>query len=569
MPTAIALIPTRLTTTALGLPSLVGDRLAGQAVLEHTVARVARVEQVQKIVLLHASQDDPAGLLSKKDYGKPVETFADPDNLQDAYLRKRVAARKWSLSAWRGGLGGATCYDELLPAGAMQRAMEHYKADAALLVGADWLLVDPEYCRRVLGLHLAHPQDMQMTFTQAPPGLAGIALGHELIGQLVENKVGFGQLLTYNPAKPQADPIGRDVCCQVPASVRSCRQRLIYDTPASAALIRWVADRLGDRLAQADAAEVTDAVAKLDDQTAGSFAKLPQMISLELTPQRRVTGPITPQHYAKLDRQPMPLDMAKRIVAQMGQDKDTVLTLGGLGDALLYEHWEEVVVAARDAGVLGIAVETDLLVEQSVVERLLELPIDVVSVRLNADTAATYEKVMAPDDTFDDGFAGLVKKLEWLFNTRNRRTRDLLAGANGDSVAHDAGLPWVVLRLVKTKDTLADMETFYDRWVYYAGHAVIEPFTAGCGLAPDLSPVRMAPPKRTPCRQLMGRMTILSDGRVAQCDQDWLGAAVGGDATATPLADIWQSMQATRRAHEQGQWDQLELCRKCHEWHRP
>ncbi|WP_348246604.1 SPASM domain-containing protein, partial [Salmonella enterica] len=69
----------------------------------------------------------------------------------------------------------------------------------------------------------------------------------------------------------------------------------------------------------------------------------------------------------------------------------------------------------------------------------------------------------------------------------------------------------------------------------YTGHAVIEPACTGCGAMPDLAPVPMTPPRRRPCRQLGRRMTILSDGTVAGCDQDWRGEAAVGDLTIDTL----------------------------------
>lgn len=567
---AIAVIPTRLKQTVFGLPSLVAQPLAGATVLEHTVARVARVKQVRKVVLLHGPGEDPMALLGTRRFGKPVCGYEASGELSDVYQRMRAAARKWSLTAWRGGLGGATCYDELLPAGPLLEAVEHHKADSALLVGADWPLVDPDICDAVLDKHLQHSDKMQMTFSQAPPGLGGLAMARSLMSQIaLQPHTTIGHMLAYNPTKPQADPIGLDVCIQIPATVRSCANRFVYDTPASAAMISAVGNHLGDRVTEATATEVVDAVADPGGGAAGRMASLPQMISLELTPRRLVSGPVTTQCHVALDRPDMPLDMARQIVSQMGTDRDTVLTLGGLGDALLHEHWDEVVAAAHDAGVLGIAVETDLQIDTAVLERLMELPIDVLSVRINADTTATYKKTMDPDDRLDDGFAKVIKNLQWLFNTRNAQTRRLLESPDGDSPTTAAGLPWVVLRMVKTSDTLAELEPFFDRWMYYTGHAVIESPSTGCGLAPDLSLVQMSPPGRFGCRQITRRMTVHSDGRVALCDQDWLARASVGDAAETPLTEIWQSMRTVREAHEAGQWDTLKICGACHEWHRP
>lgn len=546
MPRAIAIVVTDLERSRLGLPARVRHEVCGASVLSHTVARAAKVGAVRAVVLVHPVGQDVMAPLGGRKFGKPVMTFADPFGLVDRHTAMRRAARKWALSAWRGGLAGAGCYDELLPAGPLIAAMDDQKADSALLVGGDWPLVDPAISEQVLQRHLNQPLAMAFTFSQAPPGLAGVAVGRELLGEIAAKNGLFGRMLSYNPAQPQADPIGRDVCVAINHEVRGCMRRFIDDTPRSSALIDALAARLGDRFATANARTIAEAATQLDPTR---FGNLPQQVTLELTPQRAVTGPITPQHYVQLNRPPMPTDAAIRLVEQMGAEQDIALTLGGLGDALLHPDVFRIIDAARNAGVLGIHVETDLLVDRPILEQLLRAPIDVVSVRLNADTAKMYETVMggAPGD-----FKRVVENVQWLLSNR------------GESV-----LPWIVPRLVKTKATLADMETFFDRWTHVAGQAVIEPATTGAELMPLLAPLDMAPPRRRPCAQLDRRLTVQSDGRAALCDQDWLGRAPIGDANAAPLADIWLSMTGPRDLHRAGRWNEIEVCSRCTEWHRP
>ena len=548
MPKAIALIVTDLQRSRLGLASRVAQHVGQMTVLEQTISRVAQVASVRSILLVHPEGQDPLALLSGRKFNKPLRAWAPPSPTSDPYLAMRTASRKWALTAWRGGLAGSSCYDELLPATPLAAALDHDMADSALLLGADWMLVDPDYCQQVLALHLANPQAMAMTFTQAPPGLGGLAISRQLLSNLAKQNGLIGHMLSYNPTAPQPDPIGRDVCVQIEPQVRNCNHRFIYDTDRSTAMIDRLAQQLGDRFSGASARTVAESVA--GNEHARCSAYLPRQVTLELTPQRLVTGPFIVQTHVDMQRQPMPLDVASKIVSQLGSDGDTVLMLGGLGDALLYAQWEKVVRAAHEAGVLGIAIETDLLVDQPALEALVNLPVDVVSVRLNADTAHTYEVVMGANR-----FGEVVQKLQWLLSNRQEGDRP--------------GLPWIVPRLVKTHQTLDDMESFFDRWVHFTGSAVIEPATTGCQLMPALSPVDMAPPKRCPCRQLDKRMTIHSDGRVALCDQDWLGRASPGNAVTTPLKQIWQSMDPLRLAHQEKRWDQLELCKVCREWHRP
>jgi hypothetical protein len=529
MPRTIALIPVNTQRTALGLPSRVGEMLGDRTVLGHTVERAAAIRGVEAVVLVH-----PRGQTLPR-VEAPVLSIAT-DGWDDPHVEAIRAARKWSPAAWRGGLGGATVFDELLPAGPLVEAMKAHGAASAILLGADWPVLDPAICAGVLGLHLEAPETMRITFSQAPPGLAGVAVSLDLLDEMARGHGTFAQALRYNPRLPTPDPIGRDVCFQIDPRVRSDVRRFVYDTQRG---IAAVCEKGG--------------YAKPQAEIERRHPEMPQQVTLELTPRRLVSGPITPQHHVAFDRGDMPIDAAERIVRQLGDMGDTVLTLGGLGDALLHPQWGRVVEAARDAGVWSVCVQTDLLCNDDTLHQLLQLPIDVTVIRLNADCAATYERVMGADH-----FDAVIKRVEWLYNHRGRSGK-----------RPGAGLPWLVPSLVKTADTLGDLEGYFNRWMHYAGHAMVAPATSGCGLMPELSPVPMASPQRRACRQLGSRMTIHSDGRVALCDQDWLGRAALGETATMSLREVWSRVNEPVAAHAAGRWDDLPLCRGCVEWHRP
>jgi hypothetical protein len=555
MANVIALVVADLERSRLGTASRLAARVAGATVLQHTLTRVARVTGVDQVMVVH-----PAGqaveALAGGAVGKPVTFVPVSEGWRDKHTAGRIAGRKWALGSWRGGIGGMTAYDELLPAGPLLHALQQAQADSCLIVGGDWMLLDPVISSAVLDLHVQNPASLQMTFCQAPPGLSGMAVYRPLLEQLDQKSASFAQLLGYVPSRPQADPIGRDVCFQVEARVRACARRFIYDLPGSTADIDALAGRLGPALQDADALAVIAAVEEIERQR-----PCPRLreVTLELTPRRRVRGPIVPQHHVTIDRPDMPVELALDLVRQVGAMQDVVLTLGGLGDAMLHPRWADIVTAAHDAGVLGVTLETDLRGSRDEVARLLELPLDAVIVRLNADTAAVYEQVMAPGEG-PEAFKAVVDHLQWLLMTRAQR-----ATAEGG----DAGLPWLVPSLVKTADTLRDMETFFDRWMHFTGQAIIAPATSGAGLMPELSPVCMASPRRRPCRQIQNRLTIHSTGLAPRCDQDWLATAPAGDATKQPLTAIWQALSDIRGQHAAGRWSEAGICARCVEWHRP
>ena len=554
---AIAIIVADTQRSRLGLPARLDDVIAGRTVLEHTLQRVTRLKRISKIVLVHPADQDPLSFCQARQAGKRIESFPVAGGLDLPRDRHWAAARAWALTCWRGGIGTATTYDELLPAGPLVQAMQAHDAASALLVRGEWCAFDPALADEQLSQHLENPEAFKLCFTQAPPGLSALVAHRTVLEQVAEHHGGIGQALGYNARRPALDPIGREVNIAVPATVRDTFRRFSYDTPRSIALLRAIAERLGDAFATADAQTITDTCrATESDYPDWSFVRLPQQVTMELTPRREVAGPITPQHYVTFDRPDMDVELARRLFAQLGDPEtagDVALRLGGLGDALLHPHWPELVEAARDAGVLNIALDTDLLCDTDTLERVMDSPVDVLSVRLNADTAETYRQVMG-----DDCFETVAKNLHYVLQKRGERWE-----------RGEPRLPWLVPRLTKTADTLPDLESFFDRWMLAEGHAVVEPAQTGVGLMPAQSPMPMAPPKRRPCRQLAGRMTVLSDGRVALCDQDWQGRAALGEAQTESLLDIWQRVRTPATAHAQGRFDELTLCGACEEWHRP
>lgn len=551
MTQAIALIPVNFNEGGLGLPARVGHALGGRTVLSHVVVRAAAVHGIDQVVIVHRRGAAVRELLPGAETKSVAFVEADDAAWTDPFTPMRRTARLWAPRSWRGGPGGMTCYDELLPAAPLVTAMTQVGAESALLIGADWPWVDADLCGRILDVHRRHPSEMPMVFSQAAPGLAGVAVERGFLEKLAAHPgSGFGPTLAYKPSSPQADPIGKDVCVQVAPAIRDCHARLIYDHPESISLMDTLADR-----ADADAPTLAAAVIDyLGDNPPAS----PQWVRVEITPRRAAVGPIVPQHHVRLDRPDMDLPAARRVFEQIAAWPGCPVMVGHLGDPLLHDDFAAIIQVARDAGVCCIAVETDLLIDDDALFSLLDLPIDILSVRLNADSPRTYEQVMGAPS-----YEQVMTRIERLLNERNRRVREH---------GQPAGLPWVIPRLVKTHDTLADMELFFDRWTHYAGHAVIEPAQSGRSadghdLSPLAGPVPMHPPRRGPCRQIETRMTINSDGRVAGCDQDWLGGAPAGDAA--DLAAAWQTLMRRRALHRAGRHEELALCGTCTEWHRP
>lgn len=560
--TNLAIIHVDLQRGRFGHAVSLHDELAGKTVLQHTIDRVARIAGLDEIVLMHPQDQTLDGAYEMPAESPPITTHAMQQRDQDAWLHGVInSGRKWALTAWRGGIGGMTIYDELLPAYPLLQVAQARNAESVVALRGDWCCIDPELATKQLELHRSAPDAMKLTFSQAPPGLSPLVLHRSVLQEMADHSAVVANLLCYNPKKPAIDPMGKDVNVQVPASVRMQYRRFIYDTPRAIEHLQAVAAQLGDDFSQADAVVVTDASRAVETQEPWrQLERLPQQVNVELSPRRKVDGPLVPQHHLDLNRDDMSGQTLDALLGELGSDEkkdekkgistfngrrdnqnnvlipfflsDTAVLFGGLGDPLLHDDWLSVLDRATKAGLLGVGIETDLLVDDETIDQLATLPLDVIAVRINADSAATYEKLMGID-----GYAKVMDNLQRLFKARNVNRQEG-SGFRG----------WVVPRLVKVAENLSDLETFFERWMTVSGWAVVDRAKTGRGLIPDMSPVPMeAPPASASMEASLStppmkqRLTVLSDGRVCLCGEDWLGRLAMGSLGERGLGELWRS----------------------------
>ncbi|MEM6551822.1 MAG: hypothetical protein AAF750_06820 [Planctomycetota bacterium] len=496
-----------------------------------TLQRALTPPQITAAILLVPTTDPRPSRFSGMDLSKPLHLFPHPALNQPLHTDRTAAARRFAPHAWRGGLGQATVYDELMPALPLADALDHFDEDAALIARLDWCCLDPALAEQQLAVHQGAPEAMKLTFTQAPPGISPLVTSRAVLRDFAEHDAGPGDALRYNPKKPTIDPIGREANIPIPAPIRDHARRFIADTPDALARLTRLAHHLGDAFPTANAETLTATNAQLE---ANDFNHIPHPTShiphprelhLELTPRRTVLGPITPQHHLPqlLNRPDLDPTLAHNLFQQLGQLDDATLYLGHHGEPTLHPDFSSLVHAAHDAGIPTIALQTDLLLERDAVLALLDLPVDAIQVRLNADTAAVYEAEMGLDR-----FKQAADNTLALLHERQER------GSN---------TPWIIPSLTKVTATLKDMESFFERWVTLCGHALIEPFPTANGVIPPRFPVDMTPPKPDPARfRYKHRLTVLADGTLTPCRHDLLGRASLGNAHDAPLVELYQNL---------------------------
>lgn len=564
---AIVAILADLESAPLGQRSRLSTPLCGEAVLRRTVARAARAEKATAVFVRAPSAQCAAirDLLS----GLPVrvEGYDAPRPPFAAIVR---AGRQWGLDGWRGGIGGLCCFDEDAHPAVLAMLAQREQADVVACVPAHAALLAPDLLNKMIGHYESLGGRFQLTFTPAPPGLAATLFATPLLAEIATTNEPPGVLLAYSPSHPGPDLLGKDCAFRPAAIIGEARGRLLADTHRSFERMQsllaegadaWPAQRVCERLIETQSDFrlpisncQTDATFPQSEIENRKSEIVPEEIEIELTTADpwADSSRLRPRGSCVGTRGPLPMEVARQIAAGIRDFDDVRIVLGGFGEPLRHPHWPDIVRTLRDAGAMCIALRTSALgLTDADEEHLFALPVDVVTILLDATTPTTYRTAHGID-----GFAAAKGRIERWMQRRIDRAQVR---------------PLIVPEMVKSELTLAEMEPFFDEWIGRLGWATITGYSHAAHQRADLSVSRMTPPRRVPCRRLRSRMMVLADGRVTACDQDFAARSPLGDLTSQSLAEIWNAgpLAALRAAHARGDHAIHPLCPHCDEWHRP
>ncbi|MCH8271147.1 MAG: DUF115 domain-containing protein, partial [Planctomycetes bacterium] len=514
-----AVIPVDVNVSGLGVRrKLVSCEIAGVNVLRLTLGRLARCETISNVAILTDEPETVRAIAGRVPDGLQVEFVRTPRGALGDRARAVGAARRWSSACWRGALGSLTCYDEVFDPKLFADAMERLDIDAAVVLGPDWAMIEPGLTDRVVRRHLESPEWHKIVFAHVAPGLAPCLIARSLVREMADEADGggafatIGGLLGYVPIRPLPDPIVKPLCVRTDPVLRDLGLRCIADTPDSRRLVQGV---------DLEPSGAIELAASIRDR-AGDPA-YPQQVTIELCT-RRLTGGIRERWQDTRQRADAARAWMEPMLAELCAARpDAAVTLGGNGDPLLHDCWEEIVSIAQRAGA-AVHVRTDLICDAATIERLLACGAGVVSVDLLADDAQTYRDIAGVDH-----FEQVRANVETLLGRR-------------PSVG---GLPlvWIVPRITRCDAVYEQIEPFFDRWIMRAGCAVIDPLPvvmAGERIEPLPLP-REASRRLDACE-----LFIRSDGRATVSQTP--GSPAVGDVTRERLADVWRSVLEARRS---------------------
>jgi spiro-SPASM protein len=293
-------------------------------------------------------------------------------------------------------------------------------------------------------------------------------------------------------------------------------------------------------------------VRMLDADIVLRAGELPAEVDVEVTGRCNVPRyPFAPSSMRARNAD-MPFETFAKIVDQLAEFDDVRMTLGGFGEPLLHPRLPEMLKYARRKGIFGIHVETDgILLKGALAEALLETPVDVVSISLEAFSEPVYRAKKG-----GGAFADVCANVEALIEARNKK---------------GAFLPFIAVEITKTREHDDEVEKFYERWWNRADWVVIRGFNDFAGQVDDHSPLHITPGKRTVCEKLMNGLTVFADGSVPVCRQDFGCGESIGKIPADSIGALWTEgrLPELRAAHAIGDFSRFGLCRRCTEWCSP
>ena len=458
------------------------------SVLAATVARALETTERLEVILITSAEFDPRPLLKPEQIASDRVSIESVDGpVFDPAARAIGRARSFQSWSWRGGVAGLTVYDEVLAAKAIAEVSSRRQLGAALVVGADWTHIDPDVgLDAIARRHHERGGDQRLMFVQAQPGVGGMLLRRDLIDELATTSrlATIGWLLGYQPRHPQSDAITTDACVIAPVETRLARTR-----------------RIGD-------------------------SREPDHLLLQLDT-RRLTGPNTPPlvhtpHTSiatAADGFSMTDEVFTAALDWVRRTPHSLVTLGGPGDPLDHPNAIDWIHAIRDAGAHAIHLRTFLDQRSEVIDSLMGCDVDVLSVELHGTSAET-SRLVCGHDRYTDVMENVQRVIE---------NRTPLSDTTGFAAIAS---PWIVPRIQRRRETLADIEAFHEHWQHVLGTVAIDDVPASS--ESDRNPAtnrKPLLPARVPddvaATITRNRWTIAVDGSVPYSESDASAGTAG------------------------------------------
>lgn len=243
----------------------------------------------------------------------------------------------------------------------------------------------------------------------------------------------------------------------------------------------------------------------------------------------------------------MSMEMFRQIVAEcavMGVDS---VKLNLWGESVLHKKLPEMIQYAKENSRLILQFNTNAnRMTPEISEALVRSGLDKLTMSLDGVSKETYEKVRCGSN-----FERVVRNVNALLEAKKKAA---------------AALPLVTLQIIRMDITAKEIDPFVETWKDRVDYVSVTNIGATTADSAVLSHSLREEKRKTfrPCQQLWQRLSVLWDGTVTVCCNDFDGFLAIGKVGQTPLAELWrgEKLTALRERHKKLKFGNL-ICESC------
>jgi MoaA/NifB/PqqE/SkfB family radical SAM enzyme len=257
-------------------------------------------------------------------------------------------------------------------------------------------------------------------------------------------------------------------------------------------------------------------------------------------------------------------DVFKKAIDEIAEHKIGLLRISPAGEALVHPQFLDQIayIKAKRVGPVDLTTNGLTLDNQAIenggripgktiLDRLVELGLDVIDISLDAATKEAYERIRVWSN-----YHRVWSNIHRLLYLREQKKSPMK----------------VMLSIIDQPEAKGEVEKFVEYWTPLIDRVIVRPYLPNLGLTgrkPGDIVDRHPNVKRWPCPQFWKRVTISEQGDIRFCVVDWLNVSTLGNVKTHSIAELWRSAEYERMrgCHLNGQYSKAHrICGPCTDW---
>lgn len=570
-----------------GYPTNALEEVKGKPLLWHLIERVKRAKKLDEIVVVTTGNEEDKVILEiAKECNVRATILSD-----DRIYRTEFGGRPYYYY-------GIDCPKLLL------EIVDQIKAEIILSIKDDlYSFIDTETIDRIISSHLKNGVDITnnmgilgIDYVAGVSPLCFKRIYDKSAKEIREKEHALGHLVNGSDLIQEYSSMFKVdylksslINANTPEKIK--RLKLDVTTKSNLIIVKEIYDCLYQPGKIIEAAQVVGLLKNHPE-----IYQIPVHLSVELTNDCTLGCIMCPHQYLTREKKFMDIDLFEKVLKETVEIGVQQIDFELMGEPLLHSEFPQILKMAKDKMVdIGIYTNGVNLTEE-IARAILDYNVKDIIINLPATTQETYRNITGKDD-----FQKVIANTNDFLKLKKEKVARMEKNEYG---WWSEVKPVVGLQILKIKETDHEIEGFMNEWdwmdkikkmidyenrvqkelevntelweTFYTKalpieHAIIGHFNRYCDQIEDRGAIDVTPLKRFPCRQLENSLSILCNGDVIVCQQDFDGKFVIGNFRDSSLMDIWESQELKdlRSSHFKGDYDKHPLCANCKEWYIP